>query len=69
MNGGRLIRVTSQPLNAPIAVPRTSPMSSARKPGMPSFVAMLAMRIEEKTVIAPAETLRSSAPPQPATRT
>ncbi len=55
MNGGRLTRVTSQPLNAPIAVPRMRPMMRAGKPGTPSFVAMLAIRIDENTVMAPAE--------------
>ena len=55
MNGGSLIRVTSRPLIAPIAVPRTRPMIRAMTPGTPSFVAMLAMRIDENTAIAPAE--------------
>src|SRR4029079_14754754 len=60
MNGGRLTLVTSQPLNAPIAVPRMRPMMRAGKPGTPSFVAMLAMRIEEKTVMEPAERPRAA---------
>ena len=55
MNGGSLSRVTSRPLIAPIARPHRKPTISARAPGSPAFVARLAMRIEEKTAIAPAD--------------
>ena len=55
MNGGSLIRVTSKPLIAPIAVPRIRPMMIARTPGTPSFAAMFAMRMDVNTVMAPAE--------------
>ena len=55
MNGGSLIRVTRKPLIAPIAVPQAKPRISARTPGMPALVQKFAIRIDEKTAMAPAD--------------
>jgi hypothetical protein len=55
MNGGSLIRVTRNPLRAPIAVPQANPSTSASTPGIPNLVQKLAIRIDEKTAIAPTD--------------
>ena len=55
MNGGSLIRVISRPLNAPARPPTTMPMIKDAHPGTPWSNAVLAITIDENTMIAPQE--------------
>ena len=53
MNGGSLTLVTSSPFTAPAPAPTAMPSRSASGPGTPESKAVLAITIEEKTMIAP----------------
>ena len=52
MKGGNLSRVTSRPLNAPVAIPDIKPIAIAGRVGIPISTDSFPINTEAKTIIA-----------------
>ena len=52
MKGGNLSRVTSRPLNAPVAIPDIKPIAIAGSVGIPISTESFPIKTEAKTIIA-----------------